>query len=51
MFEVLSYGDIIADVLTKLAKDRHQILTKTMDLEAFEYSQSESVKGRALDCS
>ena len=40
------------DVLTKpLAKDKHQTLTKTMGLEAFDYSQSGSVEGRALDCS
>ena len=44
--------DMIADVLTNsLAKDMHQALTKAMDLEAFDYSQSGSVKGRALDCS
>ena len=43
--------DMIIDVLTKpLAKDRHQVLTKTMDLETFDYSQSGSVEGRALDC-
>ena len=43
--------DMIVDVLTKpLAKGRHQTSTKAMDLEAFDYSQSESVKGRALDC-
>ena len=35
---------MIADVLTKsLAKDRHQTLTRAMDLEAFDYSQNESV--------
>ena len=44
--------DMIADVLTKLlAKDRHQTLTKAMTLEAFDYSQSGSGEGRALDCS
>ena len=40
------------DVLTNtLANDRHQALIKTMNLEAFEYLQSRSVEGRALDCS
>ena len=44
--------DMIADVLTKsLSKDRHQTLTKTMDLEAFDYSQSESIENKAFDCS
>ena len=44
--------DMIADVLTKpLAKHRHQTLTKAMALEAFDYSQSASVEGRALNCS
>ena len=44
--------DMIANVLTKpLAKDRHQTLTKAMGLETFDYSQSGSVEGRALDCS
>ena len=44
--------DMIADMLTKpLAKDRHQTLTKAMDLEALAYSQSGSVEGRTLDCS
>ena len=44
--------DMIADVLTKpLANDNHQTLTKSMGLEAFDYSQSGSVEGRALDCS
>ena len=44
--------DMIADVLTKaLANDRHQTLTKAMGLEAFNYSHSGSVEGRALDCS
>ena len=44
--------DMIADVLTKpLAKDRHQTLTKAMTLDAFDYSQSGSIEGRALDCS
>jgi hypothetical protein len=38
-------------VTKPLAKDRHQALTKTMGIEAFDYSQSESVQGRALDCS
>ena len=43
--------NIIADVLTKLlAKDRHQALTKAMDLEAVDYSQSGSVEGRASGC-
>ena len=42
---------MIAGVPTKpLAKDRHQTLTKAMDLEAFDYSQSRNVEGRALDC-
>ena len=40
------------DVPTKpLANDRHQTLTKAMGLEAFDYSQSQSVESRALDCS
>ena len=40
--------DMKADVLTKpLAKDRHQTLTKVMDLEAFNYLQSGSVEGQA----
>ena len=44
--------NMIADMLTKsLANDRHQPLTKAMGLEAFDYSQSGSVEGRALDCS
>ena len=44
--------DMIADVLTKpLAKDRYQTLTRAMGLEAFDYSQSGNVEGRALDCS
>ena len=44
--------DVIADVLTKtLAKDRHQALIDAIGLKAFDYSQSESVEGRALDCS
>ena len=43
--------DLIVDVLTKpLAKDRHQALRKAMILEAFNYLQSGSVEGRALDC-
>ena len=43
---------MIADMLTKpLAKDRHQILTNAMDLEALAYSQNESIEGRTLDCS
>lgn len=38
--------DMIVDMLTKsLVKDRHQALTKAM--EAFDFSQSESVEGRA----
>ena len=44
--------NMIADVLNKLlTKDRHQALTIAMGLEAFDYSQSGSVEGRALDCS
>ena len=44
--------DMIADILTEsLAKDRHQTLTKAMGLEAFDYSQSESVEGRLSDYS
>ena len=44
--------DMIADVLTKpLAKDRHQALTMAMGFEAFDYSQSGNVEGKALDCS
>ena len=44
--------DLIADDITKpLAKDRHQTLIKAVGLEVFYYLQSESVKGRALDCS
>ncbi len=44
--------DMMADVLTKaLAKDRHQALTRAMGLQVFDYSQSGSVEGRALDCS
>ena len=43
---------MIADVPTKpLAKDRYQTITKAMGLEAFDYSQSGNVEGRALDCS
>ena len=43
--------NIKADVLTKLlAKDRHQALTKAMDLEVVDYSQSGSVEGRASGC-
>ena len=43
---------MIVDVLTNpLAKDRQQALTKAMGLETFDYSQSGSVEGRALDCS
>ena len=43
--------DMIADVLTKpLANDRHQTLTKAIGLETFDYSQSGSIEGRALDC-
>ena len=42
---------MIADILTRvLAKNRHQALTKAMGLETFDYSQSGSVDGRALDC-
>ena len=42
----------ILDVLTNpLAKNRHQALTKAMGIGAFDYSQSGSVDGRALDCS
>ena len=44
--------DMIVDMLTKLlAKYKHQPLTKAMGLEAFDYSQSGSVEGIALDCS
>ena len=44
-------GDMIADILTEpLIKDTHQTLTKAMNLEAFDYSQSESVEGRVLYC-
>ena len=39
---------MIADV--PITKDRHQALTKEMDLEAFDYSQSESVERRTLHC-
>jgi hypothetical protein len=47
-----STEDMIADLLTKpLTKDTHQTSTKTMGLKAFDYSQSGSVEGRALDCS
>ena len=36
--------DMKADVLTKpLAKDRHQALTRAINLEAFDYSQSGSI--------
>ena len=43
---------MIANLLTKLlGNDRPQTLTKVMGLESFDYSQSESVEGRALDCS
>ena len=43
--------DMIADMLTKpVARDRHQNVIKTMSLEVFDYSQSGSVEGRALDC-
>ena len=43
--------DMKADVLTKpLANDRLQALTRAMGLEAFDYSQSGGVEGRALDC-
>jgi hypothetical protein len=39
-----------ADMLTTpLAKDKHRTLTKTMGFEAFDYVQSESVEGRALN--
>ena len=42
---------MIADILTRvLAKDMYQALTKAMGLETFDYSQSGSVDGRALDC-
>ena len=44
--------DMIVNMLTKpLTKDRHQALTRAVGLEAFDYSQSESVGGRTLDCS
>ena len=43
---------MIVGVLTKpLTKDMHKILTKAIGLEAFDYSQSGSIEGRALDCS
>ena len=42
---------MIANMLTKpFANDRHQALTRVMDLEAFDNLQSGSVEGRALDC-
>ena len=42
--------DIIVEVLIKpLAKDRHHTLTRTMGLEAFDYSQNGNVEVRALD--
>ena len=41
----------MAGVLTKsLANDMHETVTKAMGLEAFDYSQSMSIEGRALDC-
>ena len=41
---------MIADVLTKaLAKDRHHSLSRAMDLEIFDNSQSGSVEGKALN--
>jgi hypothetical protein len=40
--------DMIADVFTKtLANDRHHLLSRAMDLEVFDNSQSESVEGKA----
>ena len=43
---------MLSDMLTNpLAKDKHQALTSEMGLETFDYSQSWSVKGRALDYS
>ena len=43
--------NIIVDVLSKpLAKNKHRALTKTMDLEAFDYLRSRSVEGKLLDC-
>ena len=52
MFEVLSNGGYDSGRANQaLAKGRHLTLTKAMDLEAFNYSQSGSVEGRALDCS
>jgi hypothetical protein len=45
-------NDMIMHVLTKLfANNRHQTINKAMGLETFDYSQSGSVEGRALDCS
>jgi hypothetical protein len=44
--------DMIADMLTKpLVNDRHQTLTRAMGIKTFDYSQNESVEGKALDCS
>jgi hypothetical protein len=44
--------DMIADILMKeLAKDGHETLTNAMGFKAFDYTQSGSVEGRALDCS
>jgi hypothetical protein len=52
MFEYYPTEDMIVDVLTNpLAKDRHQALLRAMGLEVHDYLQSESVEGRALDCS
>lgn len=44
--------DMIGDVVTNkpLAKNRHQVSTKAMGLEAFGYLHSGFVKGRELDC-
>ena len=44
--------DMITDMLIKpLTNNRHQTLTKAMGFEAIDYSQSESLEGRALDWS
>ena len=41
---------MIANILIKsLERDRHQALTKTMDLEAIDHSQRGNVEGGALD--
>jgi hypothetical protein len=38
-------------VIKPLANDRHQALINAMGLEVFDYSQSGSIEGKALDCS